>query len=109
MKTGSSSVAFIVDRHNLSTSLNLLASVGNWRMMSSDPKMGSRYIQTRCMAIHSSTKFWAYLSCASQPRASPSMALMYMDPHMVCVFTMWSSSRAIISSIPPTIDVPVSL
>ena len=106
MKTGSSSVAFIVARQSLSTSLKRRASVDSWRMMSSEPKMGSRYIQTRWHAIHSSMSACAYLSWLSQALASSSMALMNMDPHMVWVLTKWSSSKAMISSMPPTMDVP---
>lgn len=59
--------------HNWSTLLNLRASVGSCRMMSSDEKIGSRYNQVLWQLIHSSTRPWAYLrrnshACSSRPR-----------------------------------------
>lgn len=44
-----------------STLLNLLASVGSWRMISSEEKMGSRYNHVLWQLIHSSTSPCAYL------------------------------------------------
>ena len=47
----------ITFRHSTSTAAKRRASVGSWRVMSAEEKIGSRYSHVRCTASHASSTF----------------------------------------------------
>lgn len=57
-------------------------------MMSSDEKMGSRYIQDRCTATHSSRISLARLSAASHSTMRSSNGFLKGLKPIACVITM---------------------
>eukprot|EP00961_Rhodomonas_salina_P098697 1328168-Rhodomonas_salina.1 len=84
-----------------STVWNRLASVGSCFWMSSDAKIGSRYIQLRWHASHCSRMSDASFRPCSHASRRSSKGFLYGENVMACVITMWSSSSWKISSQPP--------
>ena len=97
-----------LSRHMPSCFLKSLPSSGIWRMMSSEPKMGSRYCQIPCTLSQMSIRSWMRTSFADHALARSSKGLIAGEPCIVCDLTMWSSSSACTSSEPAMMQVPVS-
>mmetsp|Transcript_18342 Transcript_18342/g.62398 ORF Transcript_18342/g.62398 Transcript_18342/m.62398 type:complete len:302 (+) Transcript_18342:790-1695(+) len=91
-----------------STAEKRLPSRGSCCMMSSLLKMGSRYIQERCSAIHSSSVSEASASCCSHSLMRSSKGFLKGEKLIACVITMWSSSCCVTDSSTRKTNVPVS-
>ena len=102
------STFLLLSRHMPSCFLKSLPSSGIWRIMSSEPKMGSRYCHTPCTLSQMSIRSWMSTSLFDQLRARSSNGLIAGEPCIVCDLTMWSSSSACTSSEPDMMNVPVS-
>jgi len=61
-------------------------------MISSDPKIGSRYIHARCSASHSSSTSLVMLSVRSHSWMRASKGFLNGEKLIACAITMWSSS-----------------
>ena len=106
--SGSWCAALSVFRHVRSTPAKRFPSVGSWRMMSSEEKIGSRYIQERwqvgvaAVGVLSHSSKMSDISTNSFSHSSirwangPLNGLNDID----WVITMWSSSSCWISSKP---------
>ena len=79
-------------RHDRSTAPKRFPSSGSCSMMSSDPKMGSRYIQARCSASHSSSTSLVMLSVRSHSWMRASKGFLNGEKLIACAITMWSSN-----------------
>mmetsp|Transcript_8250 Transcript_8250/g.18106 ORF Transcript_8250/g.18106 Transcript_8250/m.18106 type:complete len:246 (-) Transcript_8250:315-1052(-) len=106
MQLGSENVCAMETRQVLSTALNILPSVGIWRMMSSEEKMGSRYSQVDCTFIQLSRMSCIDVSVSSHLVISVMKGLIKRDPFMAWVLTIWSSSSCWISSTLESMRVP---
>mmetsp|Transcript_2002 Transcript_2002/g.6656 ORF Transcript_2002/g.6656 Transcript_2002/m.6656 type:complete len:226 (+) Transcript_2002:1329-2006(+) len=108
MTSDSLDAAAISLRHVRSTLAKRLPSVGSWRMMSSDEKIGSRYIHARCTLIHSSMTSEMSVSVFSHSLMRPAKGPLKGENDMDCVMTIWSSSICWITSTPRMTNVPDS-
>eukprot|EP00966_Prymnesium_polylepis_P320245 7376620-Prymnesium_polylepis.2 len=108
MASGSECAPPSILRHVRSTFWKRLPSVGSWRMMSSDEKMGSRYIHARWHLIHSSKISLISVSIFSQLSIRSANGPLNGEKDIDCVITMWSSSSCWITSKPLSTKVPDS-
>ncbi len=102
-------VMAIMSRQCPSTMLNLRPSSGICAMISSEPKIGSRYNQVAWTFSHSSRISWIICRRLLHSRASASKGLMYGEPNIVSALIKWSSNSSWISSTEDKILTPVSL
>mmetsp|Transcript_21133 Transcript_21133/g.57984 ORF Transcript_21133/g.57984 Transcript_21133/m.57984 type:complete len:250 (-) Transcript_21133:367-1116(-) len=77
-------------------------------MMSSDEKMGSRYIHARCTLIHSSTTSEMSVSVFSHSSMRPAKGPLKGEKAMDWVITIWSSKTCWMTSTPLRTKVPDS-
>ena len=82
-------------------------SCGSWRLMSSESKMGCRYIQLRWQPSHSEVTSCTNRSLRSQSAMRSSKGPLYGEKENCCVSTMWSSSSELTSSLILITPVPV--
>mmetsp|Transcript_13479 Transcript_13479/g.52987 ORF Transcript_13479/g.52987 Transcript_13479/m.52987 type:complete len:237 (+) Transcript_13479:954-1664(+) len=78
-------------------------------MMSSEPKMGSRYCHDLCTSSHSSSTSLTMRRVFSHVSISSANGALYGLNDMACVMTIWSSSICACSSSIRITYVPVSL
>jgi hypothetical protein len=83
------------------------ASAGSWRWMSSESKMGCKYIQLRWQPSHSEVTSWTRRSRRSQSAIRSSKGPLYGEKENCCVSTMLSSSSVFTSSLSLMTEVPV--
>ena len=106
---GSSSAITSVFLHCRSTAPKRLPSNGNCSMMSSEPKIGSKYCHERCTSSHSSSTSDIIRSVASHVSISSANGALNGLNDIACVITIWSSSICACSSSIRMTYVPVSL
>ena len=109
MHSGASTVFSIISRHIPSTMLNLEPSSGICLTMSSEEKMGERYCHVCWHFSQLSSMSCSWFSTLLRSVACSRNGFTYGDADMPCTLTIWSSSTAWISSVPPMMKVPDSL
>mmetsp|Transcript_22095 Transcript_22095/g.52450 ORF Transcript_22095/g.52450 Transcript_22095/m.52450 type:complete len:264 (+) Transcript_22095:8956-9747(+) len=106
---GFSLVLIISCRQVASTCLKRLPSVGSCRMMSSESKIGCKYIHAFWHFNHSSKVSDTRMSRAFHSSMSSSKGPLKVENIIACVVTMCSSRRTIASPSPFSTYVPVFL
>mmetsp|Transcript_7062 Transcript_7062/g.26751 ORF Transcript_7062/g.26751 Transcript_7062/m.26751 type:complete len:220 (+) Transcript_7062:1338-1997(+) len=97
-----------VFRHVRSTAAKRLPSSGSCSMISSLPKMGSKYIHARWNTSHSSSTSLVIPKVRSHSRIFASNGFLNGENDIACVITMWSSSACVIASSTRITQVSVS-
>ena len=96
-----------VFRQSRSTFEKRFASAGSWRWMSSESKIGCKYIQLRWQPNHSEVTSCTRRSRRSQSAIRSSKGPLYGEKENCCVSTMLSSSSVFTSSLSLMTEVPV--
>mmetsp|Transcript_2471 Transcript_2471/g.8791 ORF Transcript_2471/g.8791 Transcript_2471/m.8791 type:complete len:390 (-) Transcript_2471:1918-3087(-) len=109
MAPGASAVLDIISRQMESTCMNLRPSSGICFMMSSEPKIGSRYCHVAWHVSQLSSMSCSVCRVSSHTPDLCSKGLMKGLARMLWILTIWSSRIIWMSSKPTSVYVPVSL